>query len=140
MLISLKSPLTMIVSDGGRNQKDEPTHPRATGTFSRILGHYVRDTAALDLKTALAKMTVMPAQRLEKRVPEMKDRGRIRVGAIADVTVFDATRIIDKSTYTNAAIASTGVMHVLVNGVAIVRDGRVVDGVMPGRPIRAPIK
>jgi N-acyl-D-aspartate/D-glutamate deacylase len=140
LLLALKHPLTMIVSDGGRNEKDEPTHPRATGPFSRILGHYVRDTAALDLKAALAKMTWMPAQRLEKRAPDMKDRGRIRVGAFADITMFDAGKIIDRSTYTNAAIASTGVIHVLVNGVAVVRDGRIVEGVSPGRAIRGPMK
>jgi len=84
-------------------------------------------------------MTLMPAQRLEKRVPEMKDRGRIRVGAIADLTIFDAQRIVDPSTYADAAVASTGVQHVLVNGVAVVRDGKVVDGVMPGRAVRVPI-
>ena len=71
---------TMIVSDGGRDALDRPTHPRATGTFARILGHYVRETSTLDLRTALAKMTVMPARRLEQRVPAMKDRGRVRAG------------------------------------------------------------
>jgi N-acyl-D-aspartate/D-glutamate deacylase len=139
VVLALKHPMTMIVSDGGRDPQDRPTHPRATGTFARTLGVYVRENGTLDLKTALAKMTLMPARRLEKRVPEMKDRGRIRVGAIADLTIFDARRIVDRSTYADAAVPSTGVQHVLVNGVQVVRDGQVVDGVKPGRAIRAPI-
>jgi hypothetical protein len=134
---ALKHPLTAIASDGGRVAEGVQSHPRSAGTYSRILGHYVREVGALDLRTALAKMTVMPARRLEARIPDMKDRGRIRVGAWADVTVFDPRTIIDRSTYTDGTRASEGVRHVFVNGVAVVKDGAVVDGVAPGRPIRA---
>jgi N-acyl-D-aspartate/D-glutamate deacylase len=88
--------------------------------------------------TALRKMTLMPAQRLEKRAPMFKDKGRIRVGADADITVFDASRVIDKATYEKPLQHSEGIQFVLVNGVLVVKDGKLVDGVFPGRPARAP--
>jgi N-acyl-D-aspartate/D-glutamate deacylase len=128
-------PQTMIASDGGQT----PTHPRTAGTFSKILGVYVRDAHALTLTDALRKMTIMPAQRLERRVPGMKRKGRIQPGADADVIVFDPARVADRSTYEKPAVASIGMVHVLVNGVPVVRDGRLVDGVAPGRAVRAPI-
>jgi N-acyl-D-aspartate/D-glutamate deacylase len=129
------SSLTMIASDGGQT----PTHPRTAGTFSRILGPYVRDSKALTLMDALRKMTLMPAQRLERRVPSMTNKGRIRVGADADLTAFDAQRIADQSTYEQPARGSVGVKYVLVNGVVVVRNGQVEAGVAPGRAVRAPI-
>jgi dihydroorotase len=89
--------------------------------------------------TALRKMTLMPAQRLEKRAPVFKDKGRIRVGADADITVFDAGRIIDKATFEEPLQASAGIQFVLVNGVAVLKDGQLVEGVFPGRAERAPI-
>ena len=138
--VAVRSPLTMIASDGGRNEQDVPTHPRAAGTYSRILGRYVREQKLLGLLDALRKMTIMPAKRLEARLPEMRDRGRIREGAFADIVVFDAATVIDRATYENAALASEGVRHVLVNGTSVVRDGKIVDGVTPGRPLRAAIK
>jgi dihydroorotase len=104
-----------------------------------VLGHYVREKKALDLMTALKKMTLMPAQRLEKRAPVFKDKGRIRVGADADITAFDPNRVIDKATYENALQYSEGIQFVLVNGVPVVKDGKLVDGVFPGRATRAPI-
>ena len=130
------SPLTMIASDGGQT----PTHPRTAGTFSRILGPYVRDSKALTLMDALRKMTLMPAQRLERRVPSMKNKGRIRVGADADLTAFDSQRIADQSTYEQPARGSIGVKYVLVNGVVVVRNGQVEAGGAPGRAVRAPMK
>jgi N-acyl-D-aspartate/D-glutamate deacylase len=84
-------------------------------------------------------MTLMPAQRLEKRAPMFKDKGRIRVGADADITVFDANRIIDKATYEEPLQYSEGIQFVFVNGVAVVKDGQLVDGVFPGRAARAPV-
>jgi N-acyl-D-aspartate/D-glutamate deacylase len=85
-------------------------------------------------------MTLMPAQRLEQRVPMMKNKGRIRVGADADITIFDGERIIDKSTYEEPAKYSEGVMYVLVNGVLVVNNGQLQTGIAPGRAVRAPIK
>jgi dihydroorotase len=121
--IAIADPLPMIASDGGRDLDDNPTHPRAAGTFARILGRYVRDEKMLTLADALRRMTIEPARRLQSRVPEMRDRGRLRVGAYADITVFDPATVIDKSTYTDAAQYSAGVLHVVVNGVPVVRDG-----------------
>jgi N-acyl-D-aspartate/D-glutamate deacylase len=83
-------------------------------------------------------MTIAPAQRLQGRVPEMKDRGRIRAGAFADITVFDSARVIDRSTYENAAAFSEGILHVIVNGTPVVQNGEIVPGRAPGRAIRAP--
>lgn len=149
LIIGIADPLPMIASDGGRDLDDNPTHPRASGTFARILGRYVRERQVLSLNDALRRMTIEPARRLEARVPAMRDRGRLRAGAFADITVFDPATILDRSTYTNAAEYSAGIRHVLVNGMPVVRDGefdahatlqgqRVVVGVrMPGRPIRA---
>ena len=150
--ISVADPLPMIASDGGRDLDDQPTHPRASGTFARMLGQYVREQQLLTLQDALRRMTIEPARRLESRVPEMRDRGRIRANAYADITVFDPATVRDRSTYVNAAEYSAGIIHVIVNGVPIVRDGtfvthavlqrqRLVLGAsMPGRPIRAPRK
>jgi N-acyl-D-aspartate/D-glutamate deacylase len=78
----------MIASDG-MPITGAKVHPRGQGTFSRVLGHYVRDENVLGLMTALRKMTLMPAQRPENRAPMFKDKGRIRAGADADITVFD---------------------------------------------------
>jgi dihydroorotase len=148
--ISIADPAPMIGSDGGRDMADQPTHPRASGTFARILGHYVRDQKVLTLQDALRRMTIEPARRLEARVPEMRDRGRLRAGAFADITIFDPAKVADRSSYGNAAVYSEGIVHVIVNGIPIVRDGqlhetadlqgqRVVIGQRsPGRPIRAP--
>jgi dihydroorotase len=137
LVVALASPLAMIASDGGRSERDEPTHPRASGTFARVLGKYAREQGTLTMREALRKMTVAPARRLEGRVPEMKDRGRIRIGAFADITVFDSARVIDRSSYENAAVFSEGIRHVIVNGTPVVHDGAIVAGRAPGRPIRA---
>lgn len=136
--IAVSNPMIMIASDG-MPITGAKVHPRGQGTFSRVLGHYVREEKALDLMAALRKMTLMPAQRLEKRAPMFKDKGRIRVGADADITVFDATRVIDKATYENPLQYSEGIQFVLVNGVPVVKDGQLIDGVFPGRAARAPI-
>jgi dihydroorotase len=85
-------------------------------------------------------MTIMPARRLETRVPAMRRKGRIKVGADADVTVFDAARVIDASTYEAPATASIGMQYVLVGGTTVVREGRVVERAQPGQPIRAPYR
>ena len=134
---AIESSLTMIASDG--HLANGKGHPRTSGTYARVLGHYVREEKALDLMTALKKMTLMPAQRLEKRAPMFKDKGRIRVGADADITVFDANTVIDKATYEKPLQYSEGLRFVLVNGVPVLKDGQLVDGAFPGRAARAPI-
>jgi N-acyl-D-aspartate/D-glutamate deacylase len=135
---AVANPAVMIASDGMRITGAK-VHPRGQGTFSRVLGHYVREEKALDLMLALRKMTLMPAQRLEKRAPVFKDKGRIRVGADADITVFDPQSIIDKATFDDPLQYSSGIQFVLVNGLAVLKDGQLVEGVFPGRSARAPI-
>ncbi len=135
--IAVESPLTMIASDGYFSKGKG--HPRTAGTYARVLGHYVREEKALDLMTALRKMTLKPAQRLEKRAPVFKNKGRIRAGADADITIFDPNRVIDKATYEQPLQYSEGIQFVLVNGVPVVKEGQLVDGVFPGRAVRAPI-
>jgi N-acyl-D-aspartate/D-glutamate deacylase len=87
---------------------------------------------------ALTKMTLLPAQRLERRVPSMKNKGRIRVGADADLTIFDPQSIKDKSTFQDPGQYSEGIRFVMVNGVLIVKEGQLQSNIYPGRPIRAP--
>ena len=137
VLAAVSSPALMVGSDGGL--RDGKGHPRSSGTYSRILGHYVRETHALSLMDALRKFTLMPARRMERRVAAMKNKGRIRVGADADISIFDPKTIIDKATFDKPAQYSEGVRHVLVNGKHLIRDGVLVDGVAPGRPVRAEI-
>lgn len=134
--IAVTSPLTMIASDGWlQNGKG---HPRGSGSYARVLGYYVRDLKALTLMDALRKMTLMPAQRLERLAPMMKNKGRVRVGADADLTVFNPGLVIDRSTFEEPAKYSEGITHVLVGGVFVVKDGRLQQDVNPGRAVRAP--
>ncbi len=133
---AVTSPLTMIASDA--YWENGIGHPRTTGTYSKVLGRFVREQQALTLMDAIRKMTLMPARRLEGRVPAMKTKGRLRTGADADIVIVDAATVIDRSTYREPALAPIGIRHVLVNGVAVVANGRAVDGVTPGQPVRAP--
>ena len=135
---ALANPLTIIASDGILDHGKG--HPRTAGTYTRVLGKYVRERGALSLMDALRKMTLMPAQRLERRVPSMKNKGRVRVGADADLVVFDAARVIDRSTYEEPAKYAEGVKYVLVNGALAVKEGELQSGVYPGRAVRAPFK
>ena len=135
--LAVINPTTMIASDGFlQNGKG---HPRTAGCYSRVLGKYVREEKSLDLMTALAKMSLLPAQRLEKHAPVFVQKGRLQVGADGDVTVFDAARVLDKATYEKPAVFSEGIQHVVVSGTPVVSDGKTVDGVLPGRGLRAPI-
>ena len=135
---AVANPLTMIASDGFLS--NGKGHPRTAGTYSRVLGRYVREQGALSLPDALRKMSLMPAQRLEHRAPAMKNKGRVRVGADADIVVFDPARVIDKATYEQPAQYAEGIKYVLVNGVMVVKNGELQTGANPGRPVRAPFK
>ena len=128
-------PLTMIASDGfldgGRG------HPRTSGSYSRVLGRYVRDEQALPLAEAVAKMTLLPARRLESRVPAMSRKGRLQEGADADITIFDPLEVLDRATYEDGTIPSTGIPFVIVGGEIVVDEGELTDS-RPGRGVRAP--
>jgi len=131
---AVANPDVMIASDGLMAQGKG--HPRAAGTYARVLGHYARDQKAVPLMTAIRKMTLLPAKRLEAVSPQMRLKGRIKVGADADLAVFDAARVIDKATFDKPDQYSEGITHVLVNGVAVVQDGKLVEGVKPGVAIK----
>jgi dihydroorotase/N-acyl-D-amino-acid deacylase len=134
---ALAHPLVSIDTDSGARAEDGPlsdskSHPRAWGTFPRILGKYVREEKLLTLEEAVRKMTSRAAARVG-----LQDRGILRPGFFADVTVFDPATIRDVATFENPNRYSAGVRHVLVNGQAVVRDGRITDA-RPGRPLRGP--
>ncbi len=131
---ALENPLTMIASDGGIG--DGRGHPRGSGTFSKVLGHYARDENVLTLMDALRRMTIEPARRLETYVPSMKNKGRLQAGADADITVFNPDTVIDKSTYEDAAVPPEGIPYVMVNGVLVVDEGELVRNARPGKAIR----
>ena len=130
-------PISIIASDGMPYAPG--AHPRTAGTFSRILGKYVREEKALDLMTALKKMTIMPARRLEMIAPSMTRKGRLQVGADADITIFNPNTIIDKADFSGLKY-SEGVQTVIIDGKIIVQEGRIVENVFPGKPILSKYK
>jgi N-acyl-D-aspartate/D-glutamate deacylase len=136
--LAIESPLTAIATDGGVT--GGKGHPRTAGSFARVLGEYVRERKALTLMEAIRKMTLLPAERLERWAPAFRRKGRIQVGADADLAIFDAATVIDRATYQAPALPSEGFRHVLVNGIPVVENGALVPGVLPGRPQRGPIR
>jgi len=127
--LAIGNPLVAIASDG--ILENGKGHPRAAGTYARVLGRYVREQHVITLMDALGKMTLLPANRLG-----IERKGRIAVGADADLTIFDPNRVIDRATFENPAQYSEGIIDVLVNGVPVVRNGSLVEGVAPGRGLR----
>ena len=133
--VAIANPLTMIASDS--YWENGTGHPRTTGTYSKVLGRYVRERKALPLMDAIRKMTLMPARRVEARVSAMRTKGRLRIGADADITIFDAARVIDRSTYREPGLPPDGIRRVIVNGVPVVANGQLITGVTPGLAVRA---
>jgi dihydroorotase len=129
----------VIIASDGVPFTDGRAHPRGAGTFARVLGRYVREKRALTLMDALAKMTILPALRLESATPQMRKKGRLAVGMEADVTVFDPATVIDRATFGQPAQASAGIPHVIVNGTFVVRNGALMEDARPGRAIRRPV-
>ena len=121
-----QQPWVMVASDGGIGMR----HPRGAGTFPRVLGRYVRESKWLSLEEAIRKMSALPASRLG-----LRERGQLKVGWRADVVVFDAAKVIDRSTMTEPFIEPVGITHVLVNGVPVVEAGQVTKA-LPGRALR----
>ena len=132
---ALANPIVMIASDG--QIADGKGHPRGAGTYARVLGKYVREEKVLSLMDAIRKSSLMPAQRLESMSPQMRQKGRLKIGADADIAVFDPTRVVDKATYENPAQYSEGFQYVMVGGTFVVRDGKLREDVAPGQGIRA---
>jgi dihydroorotase/N-acyl-D-amino-acid deacylase len=134
---ALKHPLVGVGTDSGAQAEDgrlseSKSHPRAWGSFPRILGHYVRDEHLLTLEEAVRKMTSKAAMRVH-----LTDRGILRPGMMADVTIFDPARIRDASTFDDPKHYAVGVTQVFVNGKRVVADGA-ITGERPGRPLRGP--
>jgi N-acyl-D-aspartate/D-glutamate deacylase len=122
-------PGVMIASDGALG------HPRNAGTYSRVLAEYVREKKTLTLMDALGKMTLLPAQMLERSTPAARKKGRLQEGADADVVVFDPATIADRATFQSPMEPSVGVRYLVVGGTLLVDQGRIVGGVFPGRAI-----
>ncbi|HEU4390298.1 MAG TPA: D-aminoacylase [Blastocatellia bacterium] len=133
--LQLRQPWVKIGTDSGGSDPDNPVtlvHPRSYGTYPRILGKYVRDEKVITLEDAVRKMSSAVAERLS-----IQDRGILREGKFADVVIFDPATVIDRATFEKPHEVSAGVRHVLVNGVAVVADGK-HTGAKPGRALRGP--
>jgi N-acyl-D-amino-acid deacylase len=122
----LSHPRAMIGSDGLPH--DAFPHPRLWGTFPRVLGHYARDLGLFPLERAVHKMTGLAAQRFG-----LERRGELRIGHVADITIFDPATIQDRATFDDPQQPSVGVRHVFVAGAATMRDGVPIGGSRPGR-------
>jgi dihydroorotase/N-acyl-D-amino-acid deacylase len=134
--MQLRKPWVVIGTDAGALNPDSAlsqglTHPRAYGSYPRILGRYVREQGVLTLEDAIRRMTWGVAQRLS-----IRDRGLVKEGMYADVVVFDPATVIDRATYEKPHQVSVGIRDVLVNGVAVVKDGT-VTGARPGKAVRS---
>jgi N-acyl-D-aspartate/D-glutamate deacylase len=125
------NPLVMVASDGDKG------HPRNAGTFCRTLARYVRSQGTLTLMDAIRKMSLMPAQMLERSTPSARLKGRLQEGADADVVIFDPLTVSDRSTYQHPMEPSVGIEYLLVGGVTLVDQGKLVEGVFPGKPLLA---
>jgi len=130
----IPQPLVMIASDGAEG------HPRNAGTYSRVLAQYVREKGTLTLMDAIRKMTLMPAEMLERSTPAARKKGRLQEGCDADIVVFDAATISDRSSFQKPMEPSVGVRYLVVGGTVVVDDGKIVPDVFPGRAILGPGK
>jgi N-acyl-D-aspartate/D-glutamate deacylase len=123
----MAAPLVAVASDGLKD------HPRGTGTHARVLARYVREQKTISLNEAIRKMSLMPAQRLERVNTQAKRIGRLRQGAQADIVVFDPQTVQDRASFRAPTEPSVGVRYLVVAGTVVVDNGQIVDGVAPGR-------
>lgn len=131
--LAVQEPGVIVVSDLlAMDSRDKKVAPH-NGAFSKVLGRYVREQKLLDLNTAIAKMTLLPARRLETYAPEFARKGRIQVAMDADITIFDADTIRDNATYRDPYQEATGIVHLIVDGQPVISDGKQVPGVHPGK-------
>jgi N-acyl-D-aspartate/D-glutamate deacylase len=132
---NMAHPLVMVASDGILEKG--LGHPRVAGTFARVLGRYVRERKALSLPDAIRKMSLLPARRLEAMAPAMRNKGRIKKGADADIVIFHPDTVIDRATFEKPNLPSEGIPYVTVRGTFVVDRSEIVEGVHPGKGIRA---
>jgi len=151
---SILFPGGVIASDGGPWQVDGAmvdkdtwplpenawAHPRGAGTYARFLREYVRETRSITLIEAIERMSYGPAKILQNSVPQMKRKGRIQVGADADITVFSLASVTDRATYAKPAQPSDGIQYVIVNGSLLIENGKLNTDIMPGQAIRNQIQ
>ena len=140
MRAAMRAPFVSFCTDSGARAVDGPlsrakSHPRGWGSYPRILGRYVRDEHQLTLEQAINKMTGMPAKRVG-----LRERGLLREGFYADLTIFDPQTVADSAKFGDPAKYSVGFRYVLVAGVPVVSNGQLQTGVSPGRAVRGPIK
>ena len=133
--LAVSSDITMIATDG--YIKNGKGHPRTAGSYSKVLGEYVRTKKSISLINAIRKMSLMPALRLQKLVPSMKNKGRIKIGSDADLAIFDSDKITDNATYSNPTLQPVGMVHVIVNGKIVVENEKVDLTADYGKPIRS---
>jgi hypothetical protein len=133
---ALRAPWTLIGSDAILEPGDN-NHPRCSGCFTRTLGRYVRELGVLSLVDALAKMTILPSRRLEGRVPALKAKGRLQIGADADITVFDPDTVGDRATIADPAQMAAGISYVMVLGNLIKNGDTLNKDLRPGTPVRS---
>jgi hypothetical protein len=130
---AIVEPGVMVVSDAVRIQSLDKKAPPHIGAFARVLGKYVREEGLITLEDAISRMTYLPALRLQDFAPAFSRKGRLQVGADADITIFDPERVIDKATYEEPFERSEGIDYVIVNGVVVVRHGELEPDVYPGK-------
>jgi dihydroorotase len=137
IVMGIRSPLGIISSDGG-GLVNGTGHPRSVGTFARFLGRYVRDQQVVSWMEGIKKLTLLPAQRLEKAIPAMARKGRLQAGKDADITIFDPATVRERATYAEPDQRSAGIPYVIVNGAVVIDGGEAVADAAPGRWLGQP--
>jgi N-acyl-D-aspartate/D-glutamate deacylase len=137
----LQHPEVMIASDAMPViSKKRKVTPRGIGTFSKVLEVYVREEKLLTLLEAINKMTYLPAKRMESIAPVFSKKGRIAIGAHADLVIFDADKIQAHGTYEEPYQASTGINHIFIGGIPVIQNGEVVGNTFVGKHLSLPGK